>query len=115
MYMIRQSYGWVIESEIYEGMVRNVSRLEFITKDRVQDEFCKMLTCKLPVMAMELLRKTGAMHYLIPELEETYSMTQNEFHFGTIWEYTMVVLEGTKDNARLYWLWNRKRNTSRKS
>lgn len=55
-----------------------------------------MLTCKHPIMAMELLRKIGAMHYVIPELEETYSMTQNEYHFGTVWEHTMVVLEGTK-------------------
>lgn len=91
-------YGWDVESETYEGMVRNVSRLEIITKERVQDEFCKMLTCKHPVMAMELLRKTGAMHYVIPELEETYSMTQNEYHFGTVWEHTMAVLEGTRDD-----------------
>lgn len=91
-------YGWDIEPETYEGMVRNVSRLEIITKERVQDEFCKMLTCKHPVMAMELLRKTGAMHYVIPELEETYSMTQNEYHFGTVWEHTMAVLEGTRED-----------------
>ena len=38
-------YGWDIETETYEGMVRNVSRLEIITKERVQDEFCKMLPC----------------------------------------------------------------------
>lgn len=91
-------YGWDIEPDTYEGMVRNVSRLEIITKERVQDEFCKMLTCKNPVVAMELLRKTGAMHYVIPELEETYFMTQNEYHFGTVWEHTMAVLEGIKDD-----------------
>ena len=91
-------YGWEIEYDTYEGMVRNVSRLEIITKERVKDEFCKMLTCKHPIMAMELLRKIGAMHYVIPELEETYSMTQNEYHFGTVWEHTMMVLEGTKDD-----------------
>lgn len=91
-------YGWEIEYDTYEGMVRNVSRLEIITKERVKDEFCKMLTCKHPIMAMELLRKIGAMHYVIPELEETYSMTQNEYRFDTVWEHTMAVLEGTKDD-----------------
>ena len=91
-------YGWEIEYDTYEGMVRNVSRLKIITKERVKDEFCKMLTCKHPIMAMELLRKIGAMHYVIPELEETYSMTQNEYHFGTVWEHTMMVLEGIKDD-----------------
>lgn len=85
-------YGWDIETETMEGMKRNAFRLEIITKERIREEFCKMLTCKHPVMAMELLRETGAMHYVIPELEETYEMTQNEYHFGTVWEHTMKVM-----------------------
>jgi putative nucleotidyltransferase with HDIG domain len=91
-------YGWEIETETYKGMLRNVHRLAIITKERVKDEFDKMLTCAHPVMAMELLRKTGAMHYVIPELEETYDMTQNEYHFGTVWEHTMAVIEHLKSN-----------------
>jgi len=91
-------YGWEIEQSTYEGMVRNVPRLEIITKERVKDELDKMLTCQFPVKAMELLCKTGAMHYVIPELEETYEMTQNEYHFGTVWEHTMAVMEQLKSN-----------------
>lgn len=91
-------YGWEIETETYEGMVRNVHRLAIITKERVKDELDKMLTCAHPVMAMELLRKTGAMHYVIPEMEETYDMAQNEYHFGTVWEHTMAVIEHLKSN-----------------
>lgn len=89
-------YGWDIEAETMEGMKRNAFRLEIITKERIHDEFCKMLICKHPVMAMELLRETGAMHYVIPVLEETYDMTQNEYHFGTVWEHTLAVLGSEK-------------------
>lgn len=91
-------YGWEIEKDTYDGMVRNVHRLAIITKERVKDELDKMLTCRHPVMAMELLRKTGAMHYVIPEMEETYDMTQNEYHFGTVWEHTMAVIKHLKSN-----------------
>ena len=91
-------YGWEIEQDTFEGMVRNVGRLSIITKERVKDELDKMLTCKHPVMAMELLRKTGAMHYVVPELEETYDMTQNEYHFGTVWQHTMAVLANLKSD-----------------
>ena len=91
-------YGWEIEKDTYAGMVRNVHRLAIITKERVKEELDKMLTCKHPVMAMELLRKTGAMHYVIPELEETYEMAQNEYHFGTVWEHTLAVLGNLKSN-----------------
>lgn len=86
-------YGWQIEDRTYEGMKSNVHRLDIITMERVRDELDKMLTCKNPVMAMELLRKTGAMSHIIPEFEETYDMTQNRYHFGTVWEHTMKVLE----------------------
>ncbi len=89
-------FGWEIEQKTYDGMVRNVDRLSIITKERVKDELDKMLTCQHPVMAMELLRKTGAMHYVIPELEKTYEMTQDKCHFGTVWEHTMAVMEHLK-------------------
>ena len=91
-------YGWEIEKETYDGMKRNVHRLAIITKERVKDELDKMLTCRHPVMAMELLRQTGVMHYVIPELEETYDMTQNEYHFGTVWEHTLAVLGNLKSD-----------------
>lgn len=91
-------YGWEIEKDTFEGMVRKAHRLAIITKERVKDELDKMLTCKHPVMAMEQLRKTGAMRYVIPELEQTYDMTQNEYHFGTVWEHTMAVLEYLKSD-----------------
>lgn len=86
-------YGWTIEPETWDGMLRNVPRLDIISRERIRDEFEKMLTCAHPVMAMELLRESGAMHYVISELEETYDMAQNDYHFGTVWEHTMKVLE----------------------
>ena len=91
-------YGWEIERSTMEGMVRNVHRLDIISKERVKDELDKMLTCRHPVMAMKLLRTTGAMHYVIPELEQTYDMEQNEYHFGTVWEHTLAVIENLKSN-----------------
>ena len=85
-------YGWEIERETFDGMVNNVHRLMIICKERVKEELNKMLTCQHPVMAMKLLRKTGAMHYVVPELEETYELAQNQYHFGTVWQHTMSVL-----------------------
>jgi len=85
-------YGWEIEQETWEGMRRNASRLAIISKERVRDELCKMLAGPHPVMAMELLRSSGAMHEVLLELEPTIGMTQNDYHTGTVWEHTMLVL-----------------------
>lgn len=91
-------YGWDIDPETFEGMRRNVDRLSIICRERIQIELDKMLTCDHPVMAMELLRSTGAMKYVFPELMETYEMTQNGFHSGTVWEHTMAVLGGLRSS-----------------
>lgn len=93
-------YGWDIEPATYAGMCRNVDRLEIITVERIRTEFEKMLTCDHPVMALELLHTTGAMRYVISELCETFDMTQNHYHFGTVWQHTLKVIEGV-DNSLL--------------
>ena len=94
-------YGWKIEKETFEGMKRNVDRLSIITKERIQDEFNKMLVCDNPVMALNLIKDIGAMKYVIPELEETYDMSQNKYHFGTVWEHTLKVVENTRNDLQL--------------
>lgn len=88
-------YGkeWHIEENTWEALKRNVHRLEIISKERIRDEFVKMIATDNPCLAMELLRDSGAMHYVIPELEETYEMTQNQYHCGTVWEHTLKVLD----------------------
>lgn len=93
-----ESTDWYIEETTFKGMYFNVDRLSIITKERIADELNKMLLCKDPVCAMKLLKDIGAMKYIIPELEETYEMKQNKYHFGTVFEHTLKVLDNvTKD------------------
>lgn len=95
-------YGWEIEKETFESMKRNVDRLSIITKERIQDEFNKMLVCDNPVMALNLIKKIGAMKYIIPELEETYDITQNEYHnYNTIWQHILKVVANTRNDLHL--------------
>ena len=94
-------YGWAIDKDVSESMCRNAHRLEIITAERIHTELDKMLTCKLPVMALELMRECGAMQHVIPELCLTFAMAQNHYHFGTVWEHTLKVVENTPANLTL--------------
>ena len=91
-------YGWDITDETYHSMKKNVDRLSIISQERITDEFNKMMTCDNPVMALNLIKNIGAMKYVIPEIEETYDMTQNSYHFGTVWEHTLKTVEETTSN-----------------
>ena len=97
-----ESTDWYIEETTLKGMYFNVDRLSIITKERIADELNKMLLCKDPVCAMKLLKDIGAMKYVIPELEETFGMKQNKYHFGDVFEHTLKVLDNVTKNCLSY-------------
>ena len=86
-------YGWEIEQNTYESMKRNVDRLSIITKERIRDEFEKILLCKNATQGIKTLIEIGTMKYIIPELKQTLEMTQNKFHFGTVFEHTLALID----------------------
>lgn len=57
------------------------------------DELNAALMSENPGQQLELLRRNGRLITLIPELEPTFDMEQNAYHFGTVWEHTMKAME----------------------
>lgn len=86
-------YGWDIEPKTYESMKKYVYRLEIISKERIKDEFNKILLSDNAVMGIRTLCDIGAMKYIIPEVDEMIGMEQNAFHFGDVFEHTMALLD----------------------
>ena len=86
-------YGWNINPDTCQAMIRNVDRLSIITKERIRDEFEKILLSEYAVSGLTMLKHIGAMKYIIPELEETYELEQNAFHFGTVFQHTIALIE----------------------
>ena len=60
--------GFEIEDETLKGAIRNVDRLEIISKERIQDEFSKMITSGNPELAIGLLFEIGAYKYVFDKL-----------------------------------------------
>lgn len=86
-------YNFNIDSATMDSMKKNADRMSIITQERITDEFNKMMMSNDPARAICMLRFVGVMKYVLPELEETYDMGQNDFHFGTVWEHTLAVIE----------------------
>ena len=88
----KMGQGWNMDSKTYDGLIKHANRLEIITKERIQDELNKILLTGDYGRGIIMLKRIGAMKYVIPELEQTYDMKQNGYHFGTVWEHTLSVL-----------------------
>lgn len=86
-------YGWKIEPKTYESMKRYVDRLEIISKERIKDEFNKILLSDNASIGIRTLCDIGAMKYIIPEVDEMIGMEQNAYHFGDVFEHIMALLD----------------------
>ena len=60
--------GFEIENETLKGAIKHVDRLEIISKERIQDEFSKMITSDNPEFAIRLLFEIGAYKYVFDKL-----------------------------------------------
>ena len=89
-------YGWEIEEKTMQGIIDNVERIQIITQERVTDEINKILLTKKPSVGLRMLEKTGLLQYVLPDFVEMVNLEQNEYHFGTAWEHTLMVVDNTK-------------------
>ena len=60
--------GFTIVPEIFEAIQRNAARLEIISKERIIDEFNKILLSPQPSRGINMLKDSGLLQYFLPEL-----------------------------------------------
>jgi tRNA nucleotidyltransferase/poly(A) polymerase len=94
--------GWKLSPDLSEAMRRNMAGLKLIKVERIRAELEKMLMSKSPRRALELLRSTGAMRYVVPELEFTYRRKISSPR-DTIWTRTInaITLASVEGNLQL--------------
>ena len=68
-----------------------------VSPERTAEELTKLLTrAARPSIGFELLRQTGVLAHVWPELAEGYGVEQNEWHAYDVWRHNLV----TADAAR---------------
>lgn len=63
-------FSWTLDKEVFDAMLRHISRLTIVSRERVHSELCKMLNGPDPVEMMNTLRSTGALAVMIPEMAD---------------------------------------------
>ncbi|MFV0305211.1 MAG: CCA tRNA nucleotidyltransferase [Moheibacter sp.] len=60
--------NFTIEAKSFQSIQKNAKRLEIVSKERVMDEFQKIMTVDKPSIGLKLLDDAGLMQYILPEL-----------------------------------------------
>lgn len=71
--------------------------LEKISKERVRDEFVKIIESDQPMNGLILAHDLGLLQYIVPELEKGIGVTQNQAHSYDVWEHNLRTLQHAAD------------------
>lgn len=84
--------GFTISSETSEAIIKHAGLLEKISKERIRDEFSKIIMSDDPVVGVVMCQKFGLLSYIVPELEEGIGVKQNSDHIYEVWEHVLRAL-----------------------
>jgi len=76
-----------IEHITLEAIEQNSHLLRYIAKERIRDEFLKIIQTPQAAQGILLLEETGLLKQFIPELEKSIGVTQNKHHIYPVWEH----------------------------
>ena len=82
-----------IEKKTAEAIKKNSPWLQAISKERIRDEFLKIIMSERASRGIELLRKLKLLRYIISELEEGYKVSQNKHHIYDCYEHHLRSLD----------------------
>ncbi|MBI4086865.1 HD domain-containing protein [Candidatus Kaiserbacteria bacterium] len=89
--------GFVIEAETMEAIILNVHNLGRISKERIRDEFVKILNSDSPMQGIVLLEKLGMLQYVAPDLLRGIGVEQNKAHAYHVYEHLLRTLQHAAD------------------
>ena len=94
---------FVIQLETHEAIQRNAHLLAHISKERIRDEFTKIIMSDSPAVALDLCARLWLLKYISPELEKGIGVEQNQAHAYTVWEHLLRSIDhAAKKNFPLY-------------
>ena len=85
--------GFRVEKETAKAIQKNAPWLQAISKERIRDEFLKIIMASRAADGIVLLRELGLSKYIVPELEEGYKVAQNKHHIYDCYEHAILSLQ----------------------
>jgi tRNA nucleotidyltransferase (CCA-adding enzyme) len=89
-------FGFSITPQTLAAMTRSAHLTATVSAERLRDELVKLLAdAPRPSTGIELLRETGVLAVVLPELLEGVGMEQNEWHAYDVYRHTLETLDAS--------------------
>ena len=91
--------GFTINKDTADAIKKESAGLEEIAKERIRDEFIKIINSPSPMIGIILAQKLGILKYVVPELEAGIDLEQNGDHIYSVWEHNLRALQHSADRG----------------
>jgi len=89
---IAAQIGFLIEEKTFESIQKNAHLIKEIAGERIRDELFKILLSKKPGDGMRLLKNSGLLPEIMPELLPGVGMGQKGHHIYDVWDHELEAL-----------------------
>lgn len=91
-----------IEKKTADAIKRHANLMEMIAKERIRDEFIKLVMSDRAGDGVRMMAESGLLKYVVPELMEGIGIGQNKHHIYTVFDHNVRALEySVKSNYSL--------------
>lgn len=89
--------GFALDGDTMAAIAQNSDNLSHISKERIRDEFSRILLSKQPMVAVVMLQKLGLLPHIAPDLERGIGIEQNQAHMFDVFEHLLRTMQHGAD------------------
>lgn len=89
--------GFGIEQYTFEAIQKCAEKLGRISKERIRDELVKVIMSDRPMEGLFLMKQTGTLPYVLPDLIRSIGVEQNQAHKYTVFEHLLRAVQHAAD------------------
>lgn len=84
--------GFTVSYETMTAITENSALIDKVSRERIHDEFVKIINSPNPVVGIGMLQKFGLLKYIVPELEEGIGCEQGGAHVFDVFTHCVQAL-----------------------
>jgi tRNA nucleotidyltransferase (CCA-adding enzyme) len=92
---------FTIEPETFAAISASASTITNMSMERIREDFVRILETATPSIGIELLRRSGILKEIIPELLEGVGVEQNEYHVDDVYNHLLRSCDVAPQRIRL--------------
>lgn len=91
--------GFALDGETAAAIASKCANLEHVSRERIRDEFVRILMSNQPMMALVLAHQLGLLAHIAPDLIRGIGIDQNQAHSYDVFEHNLRSLQHAADKG----------------